>query len=148
VAQSWHDPVAEKWGQRVRQVLRRERIRKVKRSQEFIHSLLVGTRVRGRYFDNGGSGICRIEFSSQPTTNEGMNRAGLYPPRNTARNPPRSLANLVQQSVVRLFPCPLPVLATLDLPPQSDRFAIALTCKREGPPWCLSIDAIDTSAFV
>ena len=54
VAQSWHNPVAEKWGQRVRQVLRRERIRKVKRSQEFIHSLLVGTRVRGRYFDNGG----------------------------------------------------------------------------------------------
>lgn len=131
MAQSWHDPVAEKWGQRVRQVLRRERIRKVKRSQEFIHSLLVGTRVRGRYFDNGG-GICRIEFSSQPTTNEGMNRAGLSP-RNTTRNPPRSLANLVQQS-----------FATLDLPPQSDHFATALTCKREGPPWCLSIDAIDT----
>jgi len=68
VAQSWHDPVAEKWGQRVRQVLRRERIRKVKRSQEFIHSLLVGTRVRGRHLDNGGSGICRIEFSPQPST--------------------------------------------------------------------------------
>jgi hypothetical protein len=32
VAQSWHDPVAEKWGERVRQVLRRERIRKVKSS--------------------------------------------------------------------------------------------------------------------